>query len=89
MEMEFNNQIDFDSIDITEWKSENSLLDAFEKEYLSFQSIGREDMSTGDMLDTDVDYGSQNINEIVNEQGNVRDSPKQFEIAKDTSKRRE
>ena len=76
----FNNQVDFDNIDISEWKSNNNLLDAFENEYLSLQYTNEtDDVSTNDMFDTDIENDSKNLNETAT----VKVPPKIFEIIRD------
>ena len=86
MEM-FNNHIDYDNLDIAVCQSNNNLLDEFGKDYLSFQFTGGYndmDVSLNDILDTDTESDSKNLNETVITQG----SPKIFEIIKDKTRRK-
>ena len=86
MEM-FNNHIDYDSLDIAVCQSNNNLLDEFGKDYLSLQYTGGYndmDVSLNDILDTDTESDSKNLNETVVTQV----SPKIFEIIKDKTRRK-
>lgn len=86
MEM-FNNHIDYDNLDIAVCQSNNNLLDEFGKDYLSLQYTGGYndmDVSLNDILDTDTESDSKNLNETVVTQV----SPKIFEIIKDKTRRK-
>lgn len=84
MEFNFNEQIDFDSIDISECKSDNNLL---KEEYLMYQNISGEDEtdeSTNVVFDTNIRNNFTN----VNENATIYVAPKIFEIVKDKTRRR-
>ena len=84
MEFNFNEQIDFDSIDISECKSDNNLL---KEEYLMYQNISGEDEtdeSTNVVFDTNIRNNFTNVNENVT----IYVAPKIFEIVKDKTRRR-
>ena len=60
MELSFNGQMDYDSIDVTEWQSKNNLLDVHAEECLMYQYTGGEDdteESTCNTLDTAIGNG--------------------------------
>lgn len=86
MQMEFNlnEKIDFESIDISECKSDNNL---FKEEDLMYQNIGGEDEtdeSTNVVFDTNI----RNTFANVNENTTIYIAPKIFEIVKDKTRRR-
>ena len=84
MDFTFNEQIDFDSIDISECKSDNNL---FKEEHLMYQDIGGEDEtdeSTNITFDTNIRNNITNVNENTT----VYVAPKIFEIVKDKTRRR-
>jgi hypothetical protein len=83
MDMFTNHNIDYDSLDISVCQSNNNLLDEFGKNYLSLQFTGEYndmDVSLNDILDTDTECDSKNLNET----GVIQVSPKIFEIYNDS-----
>lgn len=87
MELNFNSQVDYDSIDVTEWNSSNSLFDMVGKEYLPFQDIVVEEETEGSTFDKFDGY-TENSMTNSNENVKAKMSPKIFEIIKDMTKRR-
>ena len=84
MEFNFNEQIDFDSIDISECKSDNNLL---KEEYLMYQNISGED-ETDESTNVVFDINIRNNFTNVNENATIYVAPKIFEIVKDKTRRR-
>lgn len=85
MDMFTNHNFDYDSLDISVCQSNNNLLDEFGKNYLSLQFTGEYndmDVSLNDILDTDTESDSKNLNET----GVIQVSPKIFEIIKDKTR---
>ena len=85
MDMFNNNQIDYDNLEYSVCQSNNNLLDEFGKNYLSLQFTGGYndmEVSLNDILDTDTESDSKNLNET----GVIQVSPKIFEIIKDKTR---